>query len=271
MRVCLLASGSKGNAIYIETGETRLLLDAGLSARQVGVRLAQIGVEADSLHGLLVSHEHNDHCCGVGPLSRKYRLPVFMNPQTRQALPKLGPIGDHREFDPGDTFCFRDLEIETIPLAHDATPTVGYLLNTPEGKVGVATDLGVATRLVADRLRHCRILILESNYDEELLRDGPYPWHLKQRIRSRHGHLSNNDSAALLDGLLWDGLEGLFLAHLSETNNTPQHAESAARQVLGRQSCCAPNLIVGSQAAVSSCLVTESAGCRLDTPRHDQR
>jgi len=269
VRVCLLASGSKGNAIYIETGATRLLLDAGLSARQLEHRLAQIGVAAESLHGVLVSHDHHDHSCGVGPLARRFRLPVFMNPQTRQALPKLGHLTDHREFDPGDTFQFRDLEIETIPLTHDASPTVGYLLTTDEGKLGIVTDLGVATRLVADRLQRCRILVLESNYDEDLLRDGPYPWHLKQRIRSRHGHLSNVDSAALLDGLLWEGLEGLFLAHLSETNNTPQHAVTAARQVLDRQSRCAPELIVGSQADISSCLITERGCCRLEALVHD--
>jgi len=271
VRICLLASGSKGNAIYLEAGESRLLLDAGLSARQLEQRLALIGVAADSLHAVLVSHDHHDHSCGVGPLARRFKLPVFMNPQTRQALPKLGPLADHHEFDPGDIFQLRDLEIETIPLTHDASPTVGFVITTPEGKVGVVTDLGVATRLVAHRLQHCRILVLESNHDEDLLRDGPYPWHLKQRIRSRHGHLSNTDSAALLKDLLWTGLEGLFLAHLSETNNTPRHALAATNRVLDAQSLCSPELIVGSQASVSSCMVTAPGGCRTEAAGHDTK
>jgi len=253
VRVCLLASGSKGNSIYLESAETRLLLDAGLSGREIGLRLATIGVAAENLDALLVSHEHHDHSRGVGPLARRHKLPVFMHPLTRQALPQLGRLDDHREFEAGDTFGFRDLAIQTIPLTHDAASTVGYVIETPEGKIGVVTDLGIATRLVTDRLQGCRILVLESNHDEELLRDGPYPWHLKQRIRGNHGHLSNRASARLLQELLWEGLEAVFLAHLSETNNTPGHALGCAREVLDRQTLCRPQLFIGSQQAASGC------------------
>lgn len=254
MRVCLLASGSQGNSIFIETRETGLLLDAGLSAKETDRRLEQIGAGGETLHGLLVSHEHQDHCRGIGPLARRYKTPVFMHQQTRRALPKLGQLPDHREFETGQRFHYRDLEIETIPLTHDAELTVGYVISTSQGKIGVVTDLGLATRLVADRLRGCRVLILESNHDEDLLRDGPYPWHLKQRIRSRHGHLSNRDCAALLEDLLWEGLEAVFLAHLSETNNTPAHALNCADSVLSRQTSCGPKLVVGRQDLISQCL-----------------
>lgn len=255
MRVCLLASGSRGNAIYIQSGETRLLLDAGLSARELTRRLGEIGVEAETLQGLLVSHEHQDHSRGIGPLARRFGLPVFMHPETRSALPALGTLGEHREIDSGQSLEFRDLLIETIPLTHDASVTLGYVIHSPEGKIGVATDLGIATRLVSDRLQGCRILVLESNHDEDLLRDGPYPWHLKQRIRSNHGHLSNRASAELLGNLLWQGLEAVFLAHLSEANNHPDLALDCARQVLQRQTVCQPELILGYQAEVSRCFV----------------
>lgn len=255
MRICLLASGSKGNALYIESGETRLLLDAGLSLRGLKERLAAIEVDATQLDAILISHEHGDHCCGLGPIARGLKLPVCIDPASLTALGnKTGALPMVREFSAGDVIDFRDLHIETIPLTHDAESTVGFVIEGHEGRIGVATDLGIATRLVAQRLQGCRALVLEFNHDETLLRDGPYPWHLKQRIRSHHGHLSNEAGADLLDTLLWDGLEAVFLAHLSETNNTPQHALRAARAIVDRQSCCAPALFVGRQEIASICL-----------------
>ena len=122
---------------------------------------------------------------------------------------------------PATPFDFRDLKMSAFPITHDAAAPVGYVIETDEGKIGIATDLGIATRLVTQRLQDCRVLILESNHDEEMLRDGPYPWPLKQRIRSQHGHLSNTAAARLLADLLGSGLEAVFLAHLSETNNLP--------------------------------------------------
>jgi len=253
VRVCLLASGSQGNAIYIQSRETRLLIDAGLSGKQISQRLASIGVEADQLDAVLVSHEHQDHCRGVGPLVRRFSLPLYMHEQTRAALPALGRIDDYHPFAESEPFTLRDIKIEPLPVTHDAVAPVGFILQTAEGKVGVATDLGIATRLVAERLRDCRALVLETNHDLELLRDGPYPWHLKQRIRSRHGHLSNSEAADLLGELVWDGLDAIFLAHLSETNNTPEHASRAVSDVLDKQNRCRPEIILGYQAQASRC------------------
>lgn len=258
LRICLLASGSKGNALYLESPECRLLVDAGLAAREIERRLALIGVAADDLDAVLISHEHLDHCRGLGPLSRRYHLPVFLEPQTRLAIPKLGRLDQHHEFVAGDTWCFRDLQITAIPLTHDAVAPVGFLLETAAGKVGVATDLGIATRLVAERLQGCRALVLESNHDTAMLRDGPYPWPLKQRIRSNHGHLSNTAAAELLQQLLWDGLETVFLAHLSETNNRPELARDCTGAVLAAQNCCCPELVIGGPSIPSRCL---SLGC----------
>lgn len=254
MRVCLLASGSKGNAIYIESADSRVLVDAGLSAREITSRLAGIGVEADRLDALLITHEHGDHCRGLGPMARRYKLPVYLTPGTRQALPHPGRIDEFREFEAGDAIELRDLRIQTFALTHDAAAPAGFCIETAAGKIGIATDLGIATRLVAERLKGSRVLILESNHDETMLRDGPYPWPLKQRVRSNHGHLSNAASSELLQALLWNGLEAVFLAHLSETNNLPELAEQSARQVLGRQSACDPALIVGMQNQPSTCI-----------------
>lgn len=248
MRVCLLASGSKGNAVYVETRQSRLLIDSGVSLRELKARLGLIGVEVASLDAVFLTHEHDDHCRGLGPLARAHRLPIWSDPDTwRAAMARIGAVPQFHEFRAGETVQFRDLQIETFPVTHDAAACVGFTLESTEGRIGVATDLGIATRLVAQRLTGCRALVLEFNHDEELLRDGPYPWHLKQRIRSNHGHLSNPAAAQLLDGLLWDGLEAVLLAHLSETNNTPGHALTAARQVLDRQNRCGPELILGCQ------------------------
>lgn len=253
MRVCLLASGSKGNAVFLESGESRILIDAGLSAREITSRLDVIDACGDELDALFVTHEHSDHCRGVGPLARRFALPVYLHPDTHRALPSLGRIDELRNFEAGDTISFRDCQLETFPLTHDAVAPVGYTVETSEGKVGIVTDLGIATRLVVERLKGCRVLIIESNHDEDLLRDGPYPWYLKQRVRSNHGHLSNNASAHLLKELLWEGLGAVFLAHLSETNNRPALAENAALGVLSRQNVCQPELIIGSQDRPSLC------------------
>jgi len=253
LRVCLLASGSKGNAIYIESRESRILIDAGLSARELSSRLQGIGVAGEDLHALLISHEHSDHCRGLGPVARRFRLPVYVHPETRRALRDPGRLDDVREFEAGEAFAIRDLRVEAFPITHDAAAPVGYIIETDEGKIGIATDLGIATRLVVQRLQDCRVLILESNHDEAMLRDGPYPWPLKQRIRGQHGHLSNTASVGLLANLLGSALEAVFLAHLSETNNLPALAESGALALLEQQNVCRPQLIVGSQHQASVC------------------
>jgi len=254
LRVCLIASGSKGNAVYLQSGESRILVDAGFAARELSRRLELIGVEAQSLDAVFVSHEHGDHCRGLGPLARRYQLPVYMNSETFQALPSLGRVAALHHFDTGTAFTCRDLHVETIPLTHDAARPVAYVVETHEGRIGIATDLGIATRLVRERLKGCRILILEANHDETMLRDGPYPWPLKHRIRGNHGHLSNGDCADLLADLLWDGLETVFLAHMSETNNRAELALGCVQRVLERQNLCQPQIVVGRQSEPSICV-----------------
>jgi len=262
LRVCLLASGSKGNSVFIETDESRVLIDAGLSAREIEKRLAAVSVAAADIDAIFVSHEHTDHVRGVIPFSNRFKTPVIVHYKTREVFPDSKRLKVYREFDSGTSFELKDMVITPFPLAHDAVAPVGFSIETKRGKIGVATDLGIATRLVAEHLKGSHVLVLESNHDEEMLRDGPYPWELKQRIRSRHGHLSNSESAELLKTLLWKNLEAVFLAHLSEQNNCPGLAEGAARRILGNTALCSPLLVVGSQHSPSLCfdLVNGPAG-----------
>ena len=254
MKLSLLASGSKGNAVYLESGTTRLLIDAGLSAVELIRRLSLIGVDAASLHAILISHDHTDHTRGAGTLARKLKIPLLVSYQTRQAAAAVLKKSEALEFESGYAFSFRDLLIDPFPITHDAVDPVGFVIESSEGKIGFATDLGIVTRLVTEKLKLSRLLVLEANHDEEMLMNGPYPWHLKQRIKSRHGHISNSESMQLLEELLHDRLDGVFLAHLSEVNNDPQLPHAAATRLLDSQNCCSPGLFIGNQYAPSSLL-----------------
>jgi phosphoribosyl 1,2-cyclic phosphodiesterase len=254
MRLSLLASGSKGNCLFLETDSCRLLIDAGLSGRETQARLSSIGVDPGTLDGILITHEHTDHVRGVGTLSRRLKIPVLGASRMLQAAQHVIGKAQVVEFDPGSPFQFKGVSIDPFPVTHDACDPVGFRIEGEEGCVGFATDLGIATRLTQEKLKGCRALVLEFNHDEQMLQDGPYPWHLKQRIRSRHGHLSNTEGACLLEELLHGGLEGVFLSHLSEVNNDPSLALASAQGLLERQNLCAPRVFVGNQYQTSGVL-----------------
>ncbi len=251
VRVCLLASGSRGNATLIEADGCRLLIDAGLSAREIDRRLREIDLCADDLDAVLVTHEHHDHVTGIGPLARRHKTPVYIVPETAAAITRLGPIEDLRYFSAGESFTLHNLEITSFSTTHDAVDPVGFVIDCDEGRIGYATDLGLSTRLVVNCLERSRILVLETNHDEQMLIDGPYPWSVKQRIQSRLGHLSNRDAAELLQQLAWDGLEAIFLAHLSGENNHPDLAHQEISQCLAATPGCDPQIFFGQQAEVS--------------------
>jgi phosphoribosyl 1,2-cyclic phosphodiesterase len=265
VRVCLLASGSRGNSAIIEVDDCKLLIDAGLSGKETERRLASIDMAAEDLDAILVTHEHHDHVGGIGPLARRYQLPVYVDHQTHAALPKLGQIEDLRCFSAGDSFLFKGLRISSFSTTHDAVNPVGYTIESHEGKVGFATDLGIATRLVAESLKQCRVLVLEANHDEQMLLDGHYPWPLKQRIRSRHGHLSNLETQRLLEDLCWEGLEALFLAHLSEENNCPELVGKVCKQTLDAFGLNTI-IVVGRQAQTSRCFQAEAESTCSQSP-----
>jgi phosphoribosyl 1,2-cyclic phosphodiesterase len=254
VRVCLLASGSKGNSIYLETGGCRILIDAGLSASELLRRLGSVGIDGSELDAILISHEHTDHVRGAGTLARKLKKPILVSHQTHRAGSSNFGKADIIEFESGSNFVFNDIRIDPFPITHDAADPVGFIIESGEGRFGIATDLGIATRLVKEKLKGCRVVVLESNHDEEMLQNGPYPWYLKQRIKSRHGHLSNRESAELLDEIIHPGLRAVFLAHLSEVNNDPTVALDAANSLLQSRESCTPSLILGVQHSTSRML-----------------
>jgi phosphoribosyl 1,2-cyclic phosphodiesterase len=231
LSVCVLASGSKGNAIYVSDGETAILVDAGLSGKEVAKRMHAAGLQLESLKAILVSHEHSDHVRGVGVLARRHRLPVYITRDTAAAaMPQLGHIDDLRHFEIGRDFSIDGLAIHPFATSHDAHDPSGFTIAQNGHKIGIATDLGIATGMVKEHLKACSLLVLEANHDPAMLIEGPYPWPLKQRIKSRNGHLSNQESRDLLAEIKHDGLCHVILAHLSETNNTPEKALQTALQ-----------------------------------------
>lgn len=232
MAICVLASGSKGNSTFISNGDTVILFDAGLSGIEIERRLSSRGLSIDSLQAIVVSHEHADHVHGVGVLSRRYGLPVYINRKTAGAAANIGKVHQTVYFECGVEFNIGNLRIHPFSLSHDAADPAGFTISRNGIKIGLATDLGVATTMVAEHLKYCRALILEANHDSQMLIDGPYPWPLKQRIQGRTGHLSNSDSKSLLSKIRHHQLEHVILAHLSETNNTPDRALDSLTSVL---------------------------------------
>ncbi len=233
IRFSVLASGSSGNACYVESDNARVLIDAGLSAREIERRLAQVGVEPSSLDGLIITHEHSDHIKGAGPLTRRYNLPLYINEKTLESgHKKLGKLPQPEIIETGRTFTIKDLNVETFTKCHDAADPVGVVLSLNGVRIGVATDLGRSTRLIEDRLKGCQALIIEFNHDPVMLDQGPYPLYLKRRIKGSDGHLSNEQAGDLLKVVSHGNLKQVVLAHLSEKNNDPEKAHQEAAGVL---------------------------------------
>lgn len=236
LRVCVLGSGSSGNAVVVECGRRRILLDAGFSAKEIVLRLKRVGVDPGSLGALVLTHEHQDHVKGVDRLAKRYSLPIYATEGTilgTPLSPQAAPLA--RRMRSGERVLAGGFEIEPFSIPHDAREPVGLVLTDPYGRrLGLASDLGMRSRLAWGRLRDLDALILETNHDLEMLRNGPYPWPLKQRVASSHGHLSNEDAAGGLDELVGDRLRSVVLYHLSRTNNLPALALTAVAERLDR-------------------------------------
>ena len=233
VHLTILGSGSGGNCAYLETAETRLLIDAGFSGRQIRQRLATIARAPETLHGILITHEHSDHTSGLVGLAARLDLPVYCNQLTREAIETQLHIQiDARVFATGSSFSIGDVTVDTFPVPHDASDPVGFLVHTAAGNIGFLTDLGHATKLVVERLRCANVVLLEAKHDLKMLQNDPRrPWSLKQRILSRHGHLSNDGAADVAEQILSPGLRQLYLGHLSRDCNDPE----LARQVVARR------------------------------------
>lgn len=235
MKFSILASGSTGNSCYIETEETRLLVDAGLSGKQIEVLLEQIGKSARDLDGILITHEHSDHVRGVGVMARRYQIPVYANEKTWEELNKqIGNIMDDQRcfLEVGGVLQLADLTIESFGISHDAVQPMGFCFFDEESKVSFTTDLGYVSQKIKDTIQGSDAYIFEANHDVEMLRTCSYPWSTKRRILSDVGHLSNETSGeALLDVLEGRG-ESIYLAHLSKENNMTELAHLTVKNIL---------------------------------------
>lgn len=233
-----LQSGSCGNAIYVEAGDTRLIFDAGISAKRVTERLAEHGRHAADCDAIILSHEHSDHISGVGPLHRRFNIPVYANEQTmRAAKHKMGKLSRVHRFERNSKFTIGDATIQAIPTPHDAADGSCFIVEHDDKRLGIFTDLGHPFAALGEALNQVDAAYLESNYDNDMLWNGPYPQYLKQRIAGDNGHLSNDDAASF-GSRHGRRLQWLALAHLSEHNNAPEVALDTHRRVVGSSLHC---------------------------------
>lgn len=235
MRFSVLASGSTGNSILVETDQTKILIDAGLSGKQIEAQLKEVQVDPRSLDAILVTHEHSDHIKGVGVMARRYHLPVYTHEKTWEELDRLiGEIPGEQKmlFDEGEVKHFADLTIESFGISHDAAFPMGFCFYEGEKKLTLATDLGYVSQRIKDKIVGSQAYIFESNHDVEMLRMGHYPWNIKRRILSDVGHLSNEDAGAALSEILEGNGERVYLSHLSKDNNMTELAHLTVKNIL---------------------------------------
>jgi phosphoribosyl 1,2-cyclic phosphodiesterase len=237
-RVHVLGSGSRGNSILLETSETRILIDAGFSGRQIERRLDAVEISPDSVSALFITHEHRDHTQGMGVFSRRWSTPIYIAQATAASCSDLlSGTEDIRFYSAGQPIDLDDLRIEPFLTCHDAVDPIGVTVRQRSSglRVGVATDLGTPTVAVRHALKRCDLLILEANHDDLMLRNGPYPWSVKARIAGRHGHLSNRAAAQLGVELYHPGLAAVVLAHLSQECNEPELAAAVVGEALHQE------------------------------------
>ncbi|MDM5201559.1 MBL fold metallo-hydrolase [Fictibacillus enclensis] len=236
LQFSVLASGSTGNAIYVETGKSRLLVDAGLSAKQMKLLFEKAGCcELDQLDGILVTHEHSDHIKGLGVLARKYKLPVYANAKTWKAMNGLiGEVDSEQkfEFEMESVKTFGDLEVESFGVSHDAAEPMFYVFHHEGKKLTLMTDTGYVSDRMKGITKHSDAFVMESNHDINMLMMGRYPWNIKRRILGDHGHISNEDCGYALNDLIGDQTKRIYLAHLSKDNNMKDIAHLAVKQTL---------------------------------------
>ncbi|QDI91681.1 MBL fold metallo-hydrolase [Salicibibacter halophilus] len=241
----VLASGSTGNAMYVETNQTKLLIDAGLSGKKIEKMFQQIGRSLSDIDAILVTHEHSDHVKGVGVLARKYELPVYANERTwKQMLDAIGPMDKEQCFhmETGDIQTFADMDVESFGVSHDAADPMFFVFHHEKKKLALATDMGYVSDYIKGTLADADALIFESNHDMNMLRMGRYPWNIKRRILGDTGHVSNDDAAKALTTIVGDKTRYVYLAHLSQDNNLKELARMTTEQTMDEQGInCTPN------------------------------
>lgn len=235
MQVCTLASGSSGNATLVCCGETRLLLDAGISARRITTALHQLGIDPASLSGVLITHEHSDHIAGIATLTKKYALPVYASEATgRQLQYRIAFLDDlFCPIAPGRGLQIGSAWVQAFATPHDAAGSMGYTVHDGQCKMALATDLGHLTQEILEAVKGTDLLIAETNHDVDWVKSGGYPYYLQQRILGDYGHLSNESGAELVRHAVEHGTQTVILGHLSSENNTPVRARQVVATRLG--------------------------------------
>jgi phosphoribosyl 1,2-cyclic phosphodiesterase len=236
MKLCILASGSSGNCIFIGSPQERVLIDAGLSARETARRLDQIGVPVSTISAICLTHEHSDHITGLATLHQRHGIKLFANSGTIEAIRRDTKMNNLRWqiFTTGVPFQIGDLTFDPFPVSHDAYEPVGFVVIYGETRLGIVTDIGASTHLVRERLRSCQALIIEANHDEYLLSGAKRPWVLKQRIAGRQGHLSNVHAAQMIAEIASPALRQVFLCHISRDCNRPELALKEVKNAIAR-------------------------------------
>ena len=235
LRFSVLASGSTGNAIYVETNKKRFLIDAGLSGKKIEECLKKAGVSPENLDGILVTHEHSDHIKGVGIMARRYKIPVYANARTWKAMEKLlGEISLEQKFhfETGEIKTFGDLDIESFGVSHDAAEPMFFTFQKEGRKLAIVTDTGYVSEKIKGITKGAQSIVFESNHDMNMLRMGKYPWNIKRRILGDEGHVSNEDAGFALADILTDTPTNVYLAHLSLDNNMKDLARMTVQQTL---------------------------------------
>jgi len=240
-KFCPLASGSKGNSIFIETPETKILIDAGLSARALKEHLKLHNATLEEIDAIFITHEHSDHIAGLNTLSLRYGIPIIANLETAKAIEhELADSPKFKIFTTGEPFEFKGLEIDPFSIQHDAQDPVAFIIRWQNEKIGVCTDLGFATSLVKNKLEKCSLLYVEANHKPSMVHASNRPQSLKQRILGPTGHLSNDDCAQLLSQVAHDHLKQVYLAHLSSECNTPEVALTTVVDTLSKHGISIP-------------------------------
>jgi phosphoribosyl 1,2-cyclic phosphodiesterase len=228
----LLGSGSSGNTTLVSDGTSHILVDVGLSGRETARRLRECGLEPDRISAIVVSHEHGDHCRGVAPFSKDLEIPVFMTDEALAGSSMNLDAGRHRRIQTGEPFDVHGIFFTPFSVPHDSADPLGFIIERNGIKIGIVLDLGYLSNLVIERLKGCSAIIIESNHDVQMLKVGPYPWALKQRVMSRRGHLSNDSVARYLANDFDGSAANVVLAHLSKKNNLPELALLSAQRGL---------------------------------------
>ena len=257
-----IASGSSGNCLYVGSETTHLLIDAGVSGKKIAAGLSSFGIEPSQICAILVTHEHIDHTSGIGVLSRKYHIPVYTTIGTIGEITRIRSLGDLSKASfnvicPGKPFEIGDIRIEAFSISHDAVDPVSYTFEYGGKKIGMVTDLGFFDDSIIDPLRNSDLLYVEANHDVRMLQAGPYPYHLKQRILGKRGHLCNEMCGQLVSTLCTGKLKHVILGHLSKENNYPDLAlQTVLWEAFGRDAVPeAPDVFVAPRDCTSPLVV----------------